>query len=192
MDVFLTTERLSLRALTPADLPQVYALDSDPEVMRHLNGGRPTTPQAVREEVLPLLTRTVPCLGHPGFWAAEERATGSFLGWFEFRPPSDEDATVVELGYRLNRSAWGRGYATEGSRALVRKGFTELRVERVFATTMTVNSRSRRVMEKAGLRHVRTFFDDWPDPVEGAEHGDVQYALTREEWQRDHLGPGVG
>jgi RimJ/RimL family protein N-acetyltransferase len=49
---------------------------------------------------------------------------------------------------------------------------------------MAVNLGSRRVMEKAGLRFVRTFFQEWPDDIEGAEQGDVEYALTREEWAR--------
>jgi RimJ/RimL family protein N-acetyltransferase len=62
----------------------------------------------------------------------------------------------VELGYRLRRQAWGRGYATEGSRALIRNGFTELGVRRVFATTMAVNLGSRRVLEKAGPAHSAT------------------------------------
>jgi RimJ/RimL family protein N-acetyltransferase len=53
----------------------------------------------------------------------------------------------------------------------------------VFATTMTVNRGSWRVMEKAGLRFVRTFFQDWPVQIPGDELGDVEYALTREEWQ---------
>jgi RimJ/RimL family protein N-acetyltransferase len=57
-------------------------------------------------------------------------------------------------------------------------------VERVFAHTMTVNVRSRRVMEKTGLRYVRTFFEEWPETIEGSEHGDVEYALTREEWDQ--------
>ena len=48
--------------------------------------------------------------------------------------------------------------------------------------TMTVNTASRRVMEKAGLRHVRTFFADWPDKIPGDELGDVEYAITRAEW----------
>jgi RimJ/RimL family protein N-acetyltransferase len=52
----------------------------------------------------------------------------------------------------------------------------------VVATTMTVNTGSRRVLEKAGLRHTRTFHVDWPDPIPGAEHGDVVYELTRAQW----------
>jgi RimJ/RimL family protein N-acetyltransferase len=77
---------------------------------------------------------------------------------------------------------WGQGYASEGSRALVDKAFRELGVDRVYAETMAVNTASRRVMEKAGLRYLRTFHADWPDRIPGDEHGDVEYALTRDEW----------
>ena len=79
--------------------------------------------------------------------------------------------------------SWGKGYATEGSRALVERAFRELGAERVTAETMAVNAASRRVMEKAGLRYVRTFHQDWPDKIDGDEHGDVEYALTRAEWE---------
>lgn len=83
-------------------------------------------------------------------------------------------------------SVWGLGYATEGAQALVHHAFTELGVDRIVATTMTVNTASRRVMEKAGLSLIRTFFEQWPEPIEGAEHGDVEYAVTRETWTRQH------
>ncbi len=181
---FLTTERMLLRPLTAADEDRLVELDGDPEVMRYLDGGRPTPRETVRREHLPRLTRHYPGIGTYGYWAAEEADTGAFLGWFEFRPLRDDSAAVVELGYRLRRVAWGRGYATEGARALLRKGFTELGVERVTANTMTVNSGSRRVMEKAGLMYVRTYFGDWPDAIEGSEHGEVEYEITREGWER--------
>ena len=90
--------------------------------------------------------------------------------------------TEPELGYRLRRSVRGRGLGTEGSRALVDKAFREFGATRVRAETMVVNTASRRVMEKAGLRLVRTFFAEWPDRIPGDEHGDVEYAITREEW----------
>lgn len=190
----LHTERLLLRPLTDADLDRVVELHGDPEVMRFIGSGQPATRERVRREVLPALTRRHPATGAPGYWAAEERGTGTFLGWFELLPV-DEPAgagTVVELGYRLRRGAWGRGYATEGARALVRAGFVELGVRRVTAETMAVNTGSRRVLEKVGLRHVRTFFGDWPEPIAGAEHGDVEYALTREEWAaREADGAGA-
>jgi RimJ/RimL family protein N-acetyltransferase len=124
--------------------------------------------------------------GASGYAAAEERATGAFLGWFLFRPPRTDDPPPgeIELGYRLHRAAWGRGFATEGSRALVDRGFAELGVERVMATTMAVNAGSRRVMEKVGLRYVRTFAGEFDAPLPGSEHGEVEYALTRAEWER--------
>ena len=184
MPYFLETGRLALRALGEADVDRLLDLDNDPEVMRFINGGRPTTREAVLAESLPRFLHHYPCLGSRGFWAAEERSTHEFLGWFELKPLDAHSAAEAELGYRLNRAAWGRGYATEGAVALVRKGFTELGVERVTANTMTVNARSRRVMEKAGLSYVRTFFEEWPEPIEGSELGDVEYALTRADWER--------
>ncbi|MEV0255789.1 GNAT family N-acetyltransferase [Streptomyces sp. NPDC050732] len=186
MDIFLETDRLVLRAFTDADadVDHLLALDSDPDVMRFINGGRPTSREAIRARTLPRLLHDHPCFGTRGYWAAQEKDTGAFLGWFEFRPLDEHSPAVVELGYRLNKAAWGRGYATEGSRALIHKGFTDLGVERVTANTMTVNAGSRRVMAKAGLSFLRTFTGDWPEAIEGSEHGEVEYELTRTEWER--------
>ncbi|MFB6888790.1 GNAT family N-acetyltransferase [Kitasatospora sp. NPDC056327] len=178
MDVHLTTERLVLRRFTPDDVDALVELDSDPEVTRYLTGGRATPRAVVEDTLLPLYFDHYRRYGGElGWWAAEERAGGAFLGWFEFRPP-DGDRAEAELGYRLRRAAWGRGYATEGARALIHRGFTRLGVERVVAWTMAVNHGSRRVMEKAGLSYVRTVHEDWPEPIPGSEHGEVEYALT--------------
>jgi RimJ/RimL family protein N-acetyltransferase len=97
-----------------------------------------------------------------------------------------------ELGYRLRRGAWGAGFATEGARALIGKAFRELGARRVYATTMAVNTGSRRVMEKAGMRPVRLYHDEWPERIPGDEHGDVEYAITQEDWasrQEGSTGP---
>lgn len=171
-----------LRPFTEDDTEALVALDADPAVMRFLTGGKPTPPEEVRTRVLPRLLAEHPSLGgRRGYWAAED--DGGFAGWFEFRPVREDRPPVVELGYRLVRRAWGRGLATEGARALVRHGFTELDVACVIATTMAVNARSRRVLEKAGLRHHRTTHETWPDPIEGSDEGEVHYRLTREEWR---------
>ncbi|MER5312062.1 GNAT family N-acetyltransferase [Streptomyces sp. NPDC002773] len=182
MHAFLETERLVLRPFTHADADHLLALDNDPHVMRFINGGKPTSREAIETRTLPRLLHDYPCLGTHGYWATEEKATGTFLGWFEFRPLDDHSAAVVELGYRLNQAAWGKGYATEGSLALINKGFTDLGVERVTANTMAVNIGSRRVMEKSGLRFLRHFTGDWPEAIEGSEHGEVEYELTRADW----------
>lgn len=188
--IHLETERLVLRRFTDDDVENLHALDSDPEVMRFLNGGRPTPREAIRDEFLPHVLEWYRRFPAFGYWATVERSTQTFLGWFALHPRVDGDPDDVELGYRLRRSAWGRGYATEGSRALIHQAFAELGVRRVFATTMTVNTRSRRVMEKVGLTLVRTFFQEWPDVIEGGEHGDVEYALERADWQRMEAAAG--
>ena len=76
----------------------------------------------------------------------------------------------------------GHGYATEGSLALIDKAFGEWGATTVIAETMTVNTRSRNVMEKCGLSHVRTRHDEWDEPIPGTEHGEVEYAVTKGEW----------
>lgn len=184
MQVFLETDRLVLRRFTEADVDNLFALDSDPDVMRFLGDGTPAPRDVIQNEVLPKFLHEYERFAGYGFWAATLKSTGEFLGWFEFRPREGGSLDEVELGYRLRKSAWGRGYATEGARALIRKGFTELGVQRVVATTMTVNSASRRVMEKAGLSFVRTFHQSWPNYIQGAEHGDVDYALSKADWEQ--------
>jgi RimJ/RimL family protein N-acetyltransferase len=113
-----------------------------------------------------------------GFWAAIEKGTGAFLGWFHLRPQESDPDDQPELGYRLMASAWGRGYAAEGSRTLIRKAFDDLGARRVYATTMVANVGPRRVMEKAGLRLVRVFHRPWPDWIDGEEQGDAASASS--------------
>jgi RimJ/RimL family protein N-acetyltransferase len=178
--VVLETDRLTLREFTEADVDNLFELNSDPEVMRYITGGNPTPREEIRDNIIPFHLGFYERSDGLGTWAAQARSTGEFLGWFHFRPGSGEG---VELGYRLRRDAWNKGYATEGSRALIRKGFTDLGVDRVFALTMTVNTASRRVLEKAGLTLVRTFAYEGPAAIEGSEQGEVEYALTKTEWE---------
>jgi RimJ/RimL family protein N-acetyltransferase len=188
MDVFAETERLILRRFTPDDVDLLVELDSDPQVMFHINGGEPTPRAEVETDILPAFLRHYQRWPGYGFFAIIARASGEFLGWVHFRPEPDAPEGEPELGYRLRRAAWGRGYAAEASRAVIDRGFAEFGVRRVTATAMAVNTASRRVMEKAGLRYVRTFHADWPVRIPGDEHGDVEYALTREEWQAGRTG----
>jgi RimJ/RimL family protein N-acetyltransferase len=183
MTVILKTPRLAVRQFTADDVDNLFELNSDPAVMRYLTGGRPTPREEVRDRIIPFYLAVYERLDRLGTWAAESAATGEFLGWFHFRPGPDADITNIDLGYRLHQSAWNKGYATEGSRALIAMGFTELHVERVFAHTLAVNTASRRVLEKCGLTLVRTVPFQSPDLIEGSEQGEVEYALTKAAWQ---------
>jgi RimJ/RimL family protein N-acetyltransferase len=188
--IVLETPRLTLRQFTENDVDNLFNLNSDPAVMRYLTGGRPTPREEIRDQVLPFHLAVYGRLDRLGTWAAESSASGEFLGWFHFRPDPDGDITNIELGYRLRRPAWNLGYATEGSRALINRGFTELGVERVFAHTMTLNAASRHVLEKCGLTLVGTIPYGGPFEIEGAEQGEVEYALTKAEWEASQA-PGL-
>lgn len=186
VDTYLETERLTLRRFTADDAELLIELDSDPAVMRYLTGGEATAPEVVRESQLPsIIAGYERWDGDLGLFAAHEKDGGAFVGWFCLRPERDGPRDEAELGYRLRQEAWGRGYATEGSRALLHKGFSRLGLRVVWAATMVVNRGSRHVMEKLGMR----FTDAVPTPadmeaVEGSEHGGVRYEITKEQWEQ--------
>jgi RimJ/RimL family protein N-acetyltransferase len=182
---YLQTDRLVLRDFTEADAGLIYELNRDPEVMRFLTGGEPTPREVVSGRIIPFFLSFHERGDGLGFWAAHSRTDGEFLGWFHLRPAQDGS---VELGYRLRRAAWNHGYATEGSRALIRKCFTDLGVDRVVAHTMAVNRASRKVMEKCGLTHVRSYHSPEAPAIPGADQGEVEYALTRARWQAAATG----
>jgi RimJ/RimL family protein N-acetyltransferase len=188
MHIILETPRLIVRQFAEADVDNLFDLNSGPEVMRYLTGGSPTPRDEIRDQIIPFHLGVYNRLDRLGTWAAESTATGEFLGWFHFRPGPDADITNIDLGYRLRRAAWNKGYATEGSRALIDRGFTDLGVERVFAHTMSVNAASRHVLEKCGLTLVRTIPYKGPFEIEGAEHGEVEYTITKAEWEARAAG----
>jgi RimJ/RimL family protein N-acetyltransferase len=193
MRAVLETERLVLRRFTEADVDNLFDLDSDPAVMRFITGGAPTSRSVIESEVLPRFLRSYARADGFGVWAAIEKSTGDFVGWFSLQPTDGTGSAEATLGYRLRQAAWGQGYATEGALALIHKGFTELGVRRVVASTYQDNLASRRVMEKAGLTLVRRFrlaaadlaaigtFDAASlDIWDGDE---VEYALERAVWE---------
>ncbi|WP_410639761.1 GNAT family N-acetyltransferase [Amycolatopsis sp. lyj-346] len=177
----LHTPRLELVPLSDEHLELEYELDSDPEVMRFLTGRAST-----REEVRRAHTRRMATAPGFGFWMGF--AGDDFVGWWLLRPPHGPDQPDVdgeaELGYRLLRRHWRQGYAREGSLELLRYGFEELGLDRIFAQTMAVNTPSRATMASAGLTFARAFTSagEYDDPIPGAEEGEVEYEITRRRW----------
>ncbi|TCC00266.1 N-acetyltransferase [Micromonospora zingiberis] len=179
----LRTARLVLVPLADEHLPGEVELDADPEVMRFLG------PVRSAEEVRGAHRRRLAVAGEVpglGFWAG--LLDGEFVGWWLLEPPRRPDqgpvAGQAELGYRLVRRWWRRGLASEGARELIRHAFVDLGLRRVFAETMAVNVGSRATMAAVGMRQVRTFHQSWSDPLPGAEQGEVEYAITRQQWAR--------
>lgn len=159
---------------------------ADLDITRFITGGRPTSRDTIKDNLLPAFLAGYRRYEGYGCWAAIEKPAGAFLGWFRFEPRDGGPHGEIVLGYRLRTSAWGKGYATEGARALIRKGFTELGAQRVIAETIAVNVASRHVLEKAGLRLVRIFQQPWPYPVDGRDQGDAEYALSKAEWEQQN------
>lgn len=185
VDPYLQTARVTLRPFGADDADLLVELDSDPEVVRYLSGGAPTAPEVVRDQILPSVRAGYDRWGGRfGLFAADETASGEFLGWFCLRPERDGPLDHVELGYRLRRAAWGRGIATEVADALLTKAFTELDVRVVWGATMALNRGSQRVMEKVGMTVTQTL--ETPEDmlaVEGADLGGFQYEITRDQWK---------
>lgn len=181
----LYTERLRLVPLTDEHLHYEIELDSDPEVMKYLTGrarSAAEVEQAHRRRIA--AADEVPGLG---FWVGF--AQDEFVGWWILQPPHGPDQPSVageaDLGYRLLRRHWRLGYAGEGARELIRYGFEEVHLDRIFAQTMAVNRPSRATMAAVGLTFSRAFVSGEPydDPIPGAEQGEVEYELTRTAWQ---------
>lgn len=188
--VLLETDRLVLRAFTADDIDLILDLDGDPEVMRWINGGTPTSRGFAERKIIPLFTSYD---GDFGFWAAHLRSDGAFVGWFCLRW---NDADEAALGYRLRRKMWRQGLATEGALALIDLAFTKLGVRRVMAGTYEHNVGSRGVMEKVGMRLVRstrataddiaateTYEVVSTEPWDGL---DVEYAIDIDDWKSSH------
>ncbi len=161
-DVDIRTERLLLRRWREADRAPWAALCADPEVMRHFPAVQ------TREQTDAMIDRIDAHFDEHGFglWAVERRDEGDFIGFVGLNHLTyDAHFTpAVEIGWRLARAAWGRGYATEAARAAVDRAFGELALDALVSVTVPANEPSRNVMRKLGFTH---------DPAEDFEHPNV-------------------
>jgi RimJ/RimL family protein N-acetyltransferase len=183
--ILLETPRLRLREFAADDLDRLTALDSDAEVMRHISHGIATPRDVIRDDVLPHWLELYSQPRPIGFWAAELRETGRFVGWFHMRPDR-LSPPEPELGYRLVRRVWGRGLASEGGSALITAAFEALECDSVNARTLVVNGASQRVMQNCGMRFEIEFvypaqmLPTWSEEERRA----VKYSIRRDEWRR--------
>jgi RimJ/RimL family protein N-acetyltransferase len=111
-----------------------------------------------------------------GMFALEERSTGELVGrvGLMLHPDWPLDGPKVEVGWTLQRAAWGKGYATEGALASLSLAFGELALPQIFSMTRPDNARSRAVMERCGLTQRGVIeFHGWQQ---------VHYAIDRQDW----------
>jgi RimJ/RimL family protein N-acetyltransferase len=176
----LETGRLLLRQWKDTDRDAYFAMNSDPEVRRFF----PSTQTRAESDVsMSNLRRHLDEHGW-GLWAVEVRETGELAGLTGLWPMPTGFVPGTEIGWRLAKAHWGKGYAPEAARAVLAYAFTVLKLPEVVSMTTVANQPSRRVMEKIGL--TRNPADDFVNPTYApgspiAPH--VLYRLTVENYR---------
>lgn len=190
MSLALRTSRLLLRRWRDEDRAPFAALNADPVVMEHFPSVmRPTESDA-------LVDRIEAAFEEHGFglWAVEAPGVAPFLGFVGLSVPRFEASFTpcVEIGWRLARQAWGHGYATEAARAVLADGFERVGLDAIVSFTFVGNTRSRRVMERVGMRHEPALDFEHPSLPEGHRlRPHVFYRLRRDAWEREEIGASL-
>jgi RimJ/RimL family protein N-acetyltransferase len=182
----LRTDRLLLRSWRSADRKAFARMNADPEVMEFFVAPLTAT------ESHAFVDRIEAGFAEHGFgvWAVEEISTGEFIGFAGLLHQTFEASftPAFEIGYRLARPAWGRGYATEAAREAVRFGFERAGLLEIVSMTAVGNVRSRAVMDKLGMTYdPRDDFDHPRVPDGHSLKRHVLYRLTLEQWHAAHV-----
>ena len=163
MSIYIETPRLLIREMNEEDDAGLFEMDTDPEVHRYLA----RKPLKTMEEIQTMRRYVQQQYTDNGIgrWSILDKQTGDFLGWTGFKlmhEMANGRTGHYDFGYRLKRSAWGQGIATESGRASLDYGLDKLGLKPVFAMTDVNNAVSRHVLEKLGFRFVEIFEYDGP------------------------------
>jgi len=188
LDPILRTDRLLLRPWRDDDLDAIAAMNADPEVMRYF-------PSCLdRDGSSAMMARNAQNMRRFGFcwWAIEVPGETSFAGGVNLSIPRFEAHFLpcFEIGWRLPRIHWGKGYASEAAHAVVDFAFHEVMLDDIVAMAVPDNERSRKVMARLGMTH--RDIDDFGNPMIAIGHPlrhHVLYRLTRSAWMERGSGP---
>ena len=161
------SERLKFRLMDSQDAQALWQLDQDPQVMKYLNGGKPTSMEQVNSVFIPRMEKYRNSELGWGIWQVSDKVTDEYLGWVLIRPmafftesPNFKD---LELGWRFFQSTWGKGYATEAAIAIKDAVAVHADVTHVSALAVADNLASVGVMKKMGMSFVRAYLHT--DPI---------------------------
>ena len=175
MKIIIETNRLIIRELLPSDSEGIFALDSDPEVHKYL-GNNPLTTKEQASEVIEFIRKQYFENGI-GRWAMIYKECNEFVGWTGFKfvtEPINDHKNYCDIGYRLVKKHWGKGFATESALACLKYAFETLKVKEVCAFAEYEHEVSNHILTKIGLKFVETF------DYEGKPHN--WYQLERNEY----------
>lgn len=162
MNAIITTKRLILREIAEEDQHGIFALDSDPEVLRYLNLPLMKNLQEA-QKVVHYIQKQYKENGI-GRWAMILRENNEFIGWCGIKLMNDHvlnnRTNYYDIGYRLLAKRWGAGYATEAAEACIEYAFDEMKLKEIHGTAMFGNFASARVLEKLGMERIEDFVDE--------------------------------
>lgn len=176
MQIMVETERLILREVLPTDLAGFFELDSDPDVHQYL-GNKPVKDKQQIEAVIQFIRQQYIDNGI-GRWAMIEKSTNCFIGWTGLKLVKEtinNQSNYYDLGYRLIKKYWGKGFATESAIASVAYGFNHLDLKEIFAAAHTENNSSNKILTKVGFKLLGTF--DYDTAVHN------WYKLDKRNWK---------
>lgn len=158
MNTIIETERLIIRELLPEDEAGMFELDSDPEVHKYL-GNKPIKHIDEARRVIELIRLQYETNGI-GRWAMLEKSSGNFIGWTGLKLitiPINGHVNYYDLGYRMIKRYWGKGYATESAIASRDYAFNVLKTDKVYGMADIANTASCNVLQKTGLVYQHDF-----------------------------------
>ena len=165
MPKYIETQRLILRPITSEDFDFLRSLHGNPDVMKFIGNGGPRTETQTREALSKYLAmeESNPILGG---WVATIKHTNEKIGNLLIRlPATNEEMDGYEIGYMFNEVAWGKGFATEGSKAIIDYAYRELGQVDIIALINPQNDGSRKTLHKLGFKECG--FTDYVDPTTG-------------------------
>ena len=155
MNIVFETERLLIRQFTKDDYENYFILHGDPQVMQYI---RPAEDREACDKRFEDTILNIPAHDYLGRWAVNEKESGRFVGCFVICPiPKQEDR--IQLGYSFIPEVWGRGYATEASKAGVEYFHNQTPLTELYAVTETANTASENVLVKVGFQFLETKMD---------------------------------
>jgi RimJ/RimL family protein N-acetyltransferase len=175
-NMIIETQRLILREMQANDDKAMFELDSDPEVHKFLGNNPYTTIEQSREIIASVQRQYV--TNGIGRWVVIEKSTNSFVGWSGLKfltEPVNNRYNIYDVGYRLLKKYWGKGYATESALAAIDYGFNNLKLEEIFAAANINNTQSINALHKCGLKFIEHF-----------DHNGIAcnwYKITKNDWE---------
>jgi len=158
MKYIFETERLKFREISMQDIDDLFEMDSDPDVHKFIEQN-PVKSKAEIVDVVNLINKQYADNGIAR-WAVIDKESGECIGWAGlkyFREELNNHKDFYELGYRFKQKHWGKGYATESSKAIINYGFEVLHLNQIYAITHLENVNSINVLKKLGFEFIEIF-----------------------------------